>query len=252
MGFLRKVGRKIKKGAKKLFSSAIGSIIGSMAINFMFPGIGTAFNNMFEGARGALGFGAKEGAKEVVKEGAKEVVKEGAKEVVKEGAKEGAKEVVKEGAKEVVKEVGIQGLKISDALPLNANDIVSTANTSGATLTETIKKNFIDKPIQGVQDFVSSPIKTTREFVGENFIPDVAQSVTTSALLGAFQEDYVDEGGYGRVASQLPNTPSQEQVLSTVNSQVPQLNIKNFDQMSKSLYYGVLSPQWLANYNINQ
>ena len=216
MGFLRKVGRKIKKGAKKLFSSAIGSIIGSMAINFMFPGIGTAFNNMFEGARGALGFGAKE------------------------------------GAKEVVKEVGIQGLKISDALPLNANDIVSTANTSGATLTETIKKNFIDKPIQGVQDFVSSPIKTTKEFVGKDFIPDVAQSVTTSALLGAFEEDYVDEGGYGRVASQLPNTPSQEQVLSTVNSQVPQLNIKNFDQMSKSLYYGVLSPQWLANYNINQ
>jgi hypothetical protein len=240
MGFLRKVGRKIKKGAKKLFSSAIGSIIGSMAINFMFPGIGTAFNNMFEGARGALGFGAKEGVKEVAKEGVKEV------------AKEGAKEVVKEGAKEVVKEVGIQGLKISDALPLNANDIVSTANTSGATLTETIKKNFIDKPIQGVQDFVSSPIKTTREFVGKDFIPDVAQSVTTSALLGAFQEDYVDEGGYGRVASQLPNTPSQEQVLSTVNSQVPQLNIKNFDQMSKSLYYGVLSPQWLANYNINQ
>ena len=250
MGFLRKVGRKIKKGAKKLFSSAIGSIIGSMAINFMFPGIGTAFNNMFEGAKGALGFGAKEGVKEVAKEGVKEVAKEGAKEVVKEGAKEGAKEVVKEAGKEAVKEVGIQGLKISDAL--NANDIVSTASTSGATLTETIKKNFIDKPIQGVQDFVSSPIKTTREFVGENFIPDVAQSVTTSALLGAFQEDYVDEGGYGRVASQLPNTPSQEQVLSTVNSQVPQLNIKNFDQMSKSLYYGVLSPQWLANYNINQ
>ena len=246
MGFLRKVGRKIKKGAKKLFSSAIGSIIGGMAINFMFPGIGTAFNNLFEGAKGALGFGAKEGVKEVAKEAGKEVIKEAGKEVIKEGAKEAVKEV----GKEAVKEVGMQGLKISDAL--NANDIVSTASTSGATLTETIKKNFIDKPIQGVQDFVSSPIKTTKEFVGENFIPDVAQSVTTSALLGAFQEDYVDEGGYGRVASQLPNTPSQEQVLSTVNSQVPQLNIKNFDQMSKSLYYGVLSPQWLANYNINQ
>ena len=246
MGFLRKVGRKIKKGAKKLFSSAIGSIIGGMAINFMFPGIGTAFNNLFEGAKGALGFGAKEGVKEVAKEAGKEVIKEAGKEVIKEGAKKAVKEV----GKEAVKEVGMQGLKISDAL--NANDIVSTASTSGATLTETIKKNFIDKPIQGVQDFVSSPIKTTKEFVGKDFIPDVAQSVTTSALLGAFEEDYVDEGGYGRVASQLPNTPSQEQVLSTVNSQVPQLNIKNFDQMSKSLYYGVLSPQWLANYNINQ
>ena len=246
MGFLRKVGRKIKKGVKKLFSSPFGSILGSMAINLMFPGIGQAFNNVFKGAKGALGFGAKEGVKEVAKEAGKEVIKEGAKEAVKEVGKEAVKEV----GKEAVKEVGMQGLKISDAL--NANDIVSTASTSGATLTETIKKNFIDKPIQGVQDFVSSPIQTTKKFVGKDFIPDVAQSVTTSALLGSFQEDYVDEGGYGRVASQLPNTPSQEQVLSTVNSQVPQLNIKSFDEMSKSLYYGVLSPQWLANYNINK
>ncbi len=241
MGFLRKVGRKIKKGAKKLFSSAFGSIIGSMAINFMFPGIGNAFNSMFEGAKGALGFGAKEGTKKIVEQGTEKIVEEG------------TKKIVEQGAKKAVGDAGIKGIKVSDALSsLNANDVVSTASTSGVTLTDTIKKNFIDKPIQGIKDFISSPIKTTKEFVGEEFIPDVAQSVTTSALLGSFEEDYVDEGGYGRVASQLPNTPSQEQVLSTVNSQVPQLNIKNFDQMSKSLYYGVLSPQWLANYNINK
>ena len=246
MGFLRKVGRKIKKGVKKLFSSPFGSILGSMAINLMFPGIGQAFNNVFKGAKGALGFGAKEGVKEVAKEAGKEVIKEGAKEAVKEVGKEAVKEV----GKEAVKEVGMQGLKISDAL--NANDIVSTASTSGATLTETIKKNFIDKPIQGVQDFVSSPIQTTKEFVGKDFIPDVAQSVTTSALLGAFQGE-PEEPFYSKgVSQQLSSVPSQEQVLSTVNSQVPQLNIKSFDEMSKSLYYGVLSPQWLANYNINK
>ena len=224
MGFLRKVGRKIKKGVKKLFSSPLGSILGSMAINFMFPGIGQTFNNLFEGAKGALGFGTKEVAKEVGKEAVKQVGKEAVKEVGKEAV-----------AKEIT-----------------ANVITDTATTSGATLTETLKKNFIDKPIQGVQDFVSSPIKTTKEFVGKDFIPDVAQSLTTSAILGSFQEDYVDEGGYGRVAGQLSSVPSQEQVLSTVNSQVPQLNIKSFDEMSKSLYYGVLSPQWLANYNINK
>jgi hypothetical protein len=246
MGFLRKVGRKIKKGAKKLFSSPIGSILGSMAINFMFPGIGQTFNKVFKGATEALGFGAKEAVKEVGKEAVKEV----GKEVVKEVGKEAVKEVGKEAVKEIGKETLIQGTKIQDVL--NANDLVNTASTSGTTLTETMKKNFIDKPIKGVQNFISSPIQTTKDFIGPDFAGDVATSVTTSSLLGAFEEDYVDEGGYGRVAAPLSSTPSQSQVLSTVNSQVPQLNIKSFEQMNQSLYYGVLSPQWLANYNINK
>ena len=224
MGFLRKVGRKIKKGAKKLFSSPIGSILGSMAINFMFPGIGQTFNKVFKGATEALGFGAKEAVKEVGKE----------------------------AVKEIGKETLIQGTKIQDVL--NANDLVNTASTSGTTLTETMKKNFIDRPIQAGKDFIDAPFKTTKEFISPDgeFIPDVARSLTTSSLLGAFQGE-PDEPFYSKgVSQQLSSVPSQEQVLSTVNSQVPQLNIKSFEQMNQSLYYGVLSPQWLANYNINK
>jgi|DEB0MinimDraft_6_1074348.scaffolds.fasta_scaffold15041_2 hypothetical protein len=234
MGFLRKVGRKIKKGVKKLFSSPLGGILGSMAINFMFPGIGQTFNNLFEGAKGALGFGTKE----VAKEAGKEVLKEVGKEAVKEVGKEAVKEVGKEA---VAKEI-------------TANVITDTATTSGATLTETLKKNFIDKPIQAGKDFINAPIQTTKELISPDgeFVGDVAQSLTTSALLGSFQGE-PDEPFYSKgVSQQLSSVPSQEQVLSTVNSQVPQLNIKSFDEMSKSLYYGVLSPQWLANYNINK
>jgi len=234
MGFLRKVGRKIKKGVKKLFSSPLGGILGSMAINFMFPGIGQTFNNLFEGAKGALGFGTKE----VDKEAGKEVLKEVGKEAVKEVGKEAVKEVGKEA---VAKEI-------------TANVITDTATTSGATLTETLKKNFIDKPIQAGKDFINAPIQTTKELISPDgeFVGDVAQSLTTSALLGSFQGE-PDEPFYSKgVSQQLSSVPSQEQVLSTVNSQVPQLNIKSFDEMSKSLYYGVLSPQWLANYNINK
>ena len=225
MGFLRKVGRKIKKGVKKLFSSPLGSILGSMAINFMFPGIGQTFNNLFEGAKGALGFGTEK------------VVEKGAEKMVEEVVKKGAEKGVEEGVKE-----------------LSANVITDTATTSGATLTETLKKNFIDRPIQAGKDFIDAPFKTTKEFISPDgeFIPDVAQSLTTSALLGSFQGE-PDEPFYSKgVSQQLSSVPSQEQVLSTVNSQVPQLNIKSFDEMSKSLYYGVLSPQWLANYNINK
>ncbi len=205
MGFLRKIGKKIKKKVKKLFSSPFGSILGGMAINFMFPGIGDFFNNTFKGAKKALGFGGEQATKE-----------------------------------------------------LTANVITPTATTSAPTLTETISKNFIDKPIQAGKNFITSPIKTTKEFVkgididaGE-FVGDVATSLVTSTALAAMQGEPVDEGGYGRVASMQSSIPSQDRLLSAVNMQMPQLNIKSFDDMNKSLYYGVLSPQWLQHYNINQ
>ena len=38
MGFLRKVGRKIKKGVKKLFSSKIGRILGGIGLSMIFWG----------------------------------------------------------------------------------------------------------------------------------------------------------------------------------------------------------------------
>ena len=47
MGFLRKIGRKIKKGVKKLFSSKIGSFIGSIGLSMMMgPVISRAFNGI--------------------------------------------------------------------------------------------------------------------------------------------------------------------------------------------------------------
>ena len=38
MGFLRKVGRKIKKGIKKLFGSKFGKILGGIGLSMMFFG----------------------------------------------------------------------------------------------------------------------------------------------------------------------------------------------------------------------
>lgn len=56
MGKLRKIGRKLKKGVKKLFSSKIGAFLGSMALSMILgPVIGRAFN----GLKGAvMGTGA--------------------------------------------------------------------------------------------------------------------------------------------------------------------------------------------------
>lgn len=59
MGFLRKVGRKIKKGVKKLFSTKLGALIGGIAISMMLgPLLGRAWN----GLKGAFtGTGATAG-----------------------------------------------------------------------------------------------------------------------------------------------------------------------------------------------
>jgi hypothetical protein len=54
MGFLRKVGRKIKKGVKKLFSSKIGALVGSIAIGMI---LGPAIGEAWKGIKGALGIG---------------------------------------------------------------------------------------------------------------------------------------------------------------------------------------------------
>ena len=51
MGFLRKVGRKIKKGVKKLFSSKIGALVGSIAIGMI---LGPAIGEAWKGIKGAV------------------------------------------------------------------------------------------------------------------------------------------------------------------------------------------------------
>ena len=56
MGFLRKIGRKAKKGIKKLFSSKIGSFLGGMAISMM---LGPLVSRAWNGLKGVAGFGQK-------------------------------------------------------------------------------------------------------------------------------------------------------------------------------------------------
>ena len=53
MGKLRKIGRKIKKGIKKLFSTKIGRFLGSIALMYLVPmaadKLFTGFGNLFQG-----------------------------------------------------------------------------------------------------------------------------------------------------------------------------------------------------------
>ena len=54
MGFLRKLGRKLKKGVKKLFSTKLGALVGSIAIGMI---LGPVIGNAWKGIKGAFGVG---------------------------------------------------------------------------------------------------------------------------------------------------------------------------------------------------
>jgi hypothetical protein len=67
MGFLRKVGRKIKKGVKKLFSSKLGSIVGMVGLYFTMSWAAKSLakwgNSIFGGAGGSTAKAAELTAK---------------------------------------------------------------------------------------------------------------------------------------------------------------------------------------------
>ena len=95
MGFLRKVGRKIKKGVKKLFSSKIGAFLGSIALSMI---MGPVISRAFNGIKGALtGTGATAG--QAVSTAQAGVTSAEAGVAAAEAAKQ---KVVEEGLKETI------------------------------------------------------------------------------------------------------------------------------------------------------
>lgn len=221
MGFLRKVGRKIKKGVKKLFSSSLGSIVGGIALSMMF---GPMVERVFQGGATAVpGKVAEEAGKKVVEEGAKKVAEEGAKKVVEEGAKQVATDAV-------VSDTVTGAVEKNFAQQLGTN----------------LKKGAMDIG-KGIKEFAVDPIGKTGEYLSGNFIPDVAKgvvgSVATQAIIGDPEEPFVSGG----IMPQPAQEQAQNAYVQTVQSQVPSMQGMNFQQMNQSLLYGTLSPQYLMS-----
>jgi hypothetical protein len=82
MGFLRKVGRTIKKGIKKLFSSKIGAFVGSIALSMI---MGPVISRAFNGIKGVFTGAAQKGTETLVQDGVQKVVEEKAADVATKG-----------------------------------------------------------------------------------------------------------------------------------------------------------------------
>jgi len=267
MGFIRKVGRKIKKRMKKLFSSKIGSLIGSIALSMI---MGPVISKAFNGIKGVFTGAAQKGTEAAIQEGTKELVKEGTKEVVKEGTKE----LVKQGTEDVVKK-GIVDNTVTGAMEkvvadntLTNNFLLQTQEGLKGQVLEpskfTVKDIVVSKPSPlpkptlgqqlgnkvtdfgtGVKEFASDPFGKTKEYLGEEFIPDAVQSMAMSGIESALAPEY--EAPFQSKGVQQVGSDIQSSYMREVQTQVPNLQATNFQQLNQSLLYGTLSPQYLAN-----
>ncbi len=345
MGWLRKVGRKIKKGVKKLFSSKIGAFIGSIALSMiMGPVISRAFNGIkgvFTGTGATAGqavstaqvgvtsaeagVAAAEAAKQATvslatdagaklttdqilagetlqsvasKEVAgKALTKEGIKtaftsstaasrramqsaiqagnpvdftNVLTQGTASGTiplnisdsvtgslnniNNYIETGDMFTEKVTGIEAFTKDAAANVNLTSAKKQLTEAQATLktAETtplfgdkklgadIKENFT-----GVKEFAKDPFGKTKEYVGEEFIPDVISSAGKQYVMGALQGE-PEQPFYSKGVQDVGSfEPAQASYMAEVQTQMPNLQTTNFQQLNQSLLYGTLSPQFL-------
>jgi hypothetical protein len=267
MGFLRKVGRKIKKGVKKLFSSKIGAFVGSIALSMI---MGPVISRAFNGIKGVFTGAAQKGTETLVQEGVQKVVEEGASKVVEEGVKDvatkgvidntvtGAMEKVvadntlsndlllqaQEGLKGSVAEgmkVAKEGSKlIGDMSKKELAQLASEDLTIGQTYRKSIREVGL-----GVKEFASDPLGKTKSYLGEDFVPDAVQSIGKEYVMGALQGE-PEQPFYSKGVQDVGSfEPAQASYMAEVQTQMPNLQATNFQQLNQSLLYGTLSPQYL-------
>jgi len=140
-----------------------------------------------------------------------------------------------------------KSIKVNQEL-VKAKEAVESAKTTklfgDKKLGTDIKENFTDFR-KDVGDFVKDPVGKTKEYVGDDFIPDVTKSVATSYAMGVIQGE-PEEQFYSKGVQQVGSSePAQSSYMAEVRTQMPNLQATNFQQLNQSLLYGTLSPQYL-------
>ena len=280
MGFLRKVGRKIKKGVKKLFSSKIGAFIGSIALSMiMGPVISRAFNGIkgvFTGAAQAgtqaatTAAGTTAGTAAGTTAGTTAGTAAGTTAGTAAGTTAGttvgttAGTAATTGSVNIVSDTvtgsleklvdtsdlfvdfgskGSVGLKGEATTAALKEKIVSSAAT-GPTVGQQIRQNFINLGTS-TKEFATDPFGKTKEYIGEDFIPDVARSVGQQYVMGALQGE-PEQPFYSKGVQQVGSMEGpQAAYMAEIQTQMPNLQATNFQQLNQSLLYGTLSPQYL-------
>ena len=250
MGFLRKVGRKIKKGVKKLFGSKLGRIVGMVGLYFAMGAIAKGLTGMF----GQAATTTAEAAATTTAEAAATATAEAA-------ATTGAEALTAAASNAEAANAAISAIETAAS-----NGTLNTATTS---ITDAVSKTNMEifkeglgKIGQGIKDLPSktgefiadiptkiaeAPGKAYEYLTGPDFMPDVAKgaatSYVTSAIVGEPEQPFYSRGVQQVGAMEAP----QSAYVAEVQRQMPQMQGMDFNQLNQSLFYGTLSPQWLMS-----
>jgi len=247
MGFLRKVGKKIKKGVSKLLGGKFGKILGGIGLAMMFWGGANAlFGNTkwFQGLKTNIGKMNPFGSQSVTQ--ASEVAINSLPETTT-----GIDKLVGAGtdAAAQASAVSVDPTKFEKFLSgdLSKIEALDTAKFSELDLGGKIAKVGVEtgKGFYTAGEKVGGYLKGIPE---GDFIPDVltgaGTAIVTSSVLGGDKEDISGRGIMPQVgAMEAP----QASYVSEVQSQIPQMQGMDFNQLNQSLFYGTLSPQWLMS-----
>ena len=190
MGFLRKVGRKIKKKVNKLFGGKFGKIIGGIGLSMMFFGGAQA---LFSNKPWWKGFSER-----------------------LQNTRLFGKNNLADAATEAV-----------NVLEVNPDDPLSAVSN--------VADVVVDKPKNKILSSITE----------SEFIPNVAEGLTTSLALSAVQGEPEEPFISGGIAPQPAMEASQNAYLAEVQNQMPQYQGTNFQNLNQSLFYGTLSPDYL-------
>jgi len=234
MGFLRKVGRKIKKGIKKLFSSKFGSLIGGIGLSLMLgPLISRAFN-------GIKGFFTKGVADTTAGQITTTATTSAGGTTTAAGSSGASAAVVDNTVTGAVEKV----VNVDASLGGDIASKVASAVDKGPTIGQEIRQNFVNLG-QGIKEFGQDPIGKTKSYLGEDFIPDTARGVVGSLAMNTIMGEPEEQFQSAGVASQPMQESAQGAYVREVQNQIPNLPATNFQQLNQSLLFGTLSPQYL-------
>ena len=254
MGFLRKVGRKIKRGAKKLLGGKFGKILGGLGLTMMFfgganalfgnqkwfQGLKTNLNKVNPFAKGDV-TGAVESATQAIDPTT--AVESVAKAVdpTKAVSSTSSLELTTEPLTLTSNKEMLAGAEATAKGTLTGGDYSSKylTKTSFAdldTLGQKIKKAGLE-----TKEFLTPDASSLKEFGGEA-AKSLVSAVAVNAVMG---EDDEQTAGFGRMPSVGSMEAPQSSYLAEVKTQIPNLQATNFNQLNQSLFYGTLSPQYL-------
>ena len=77
-------------------------------------------------------------------------------------------------------------------------------------------------------------------------VADITEAGLKQTILSELEGKPVDEGGYGIIPNVGSMEAPQAQYVQAVRNDMPNFQVKNFEGLNQSLFYGTLSPQFLA------